>query len=118
MGLLDQVLLDDRLAFQDTDVFGESVTYKKKGGTTRTIKAVVNRNLPPMLDPQGVLRYVLLVSIPNSSTYGISSTELDTGADKIAVAYRQGGDTQDYLLGTPEAQDAGQLTFRLYGTNR
>lgn len=118
MGLLDQVLADDRLAFTDTDVFGEAATYKKRGGTTRPIQVVVNRNLPPEISPQGVTRFPILVAVSNSTTYGISSTELDTGADKIAVPFRYGGDAQDFLLGTPEAQDGGMLTFRLFGNNR
>jgi hypothetical protein len=119
MGLLDNVLADDRFAFNDTDVFGETATYKpKNGGATRSIKVVVNRNIPVEISPQGVTRYPILVAVTNSATYGISATELDTGADKIAVAFRQGGTAQDFLLGTPEAQDGGMLYFRLFGTSR
>ena len=118
MGILDQVMLDDRFAFNDTDVFGETATYKKRGGTTRSIKVVVNRNLPAEISPQGVTRFPILVAVTNSATYGISSTELDSGADKIAVPFRYGGDAQDFLLGTPEAQDAGMMYFRLYGNSR
>lgn len=118
MGILDSVLADDRFAFNDADIFGESATYKPKSGTTRAIKVVINRNVPPFVDSQNVVRYPLLISVVNSATYGISSTELDTGADKISLPFRYGGTAQDFALGVPESQDAGQLTFRLLGSSR
>lgn len=120
MGIFDTVLASDaRFAFGDVDSIGaEAATYKPRSGSNRAIKVVVNRNIPPEYSPQGVVRYPILVSIQNSSTYGISATELDTGADKIALPFRQGGDAQDYLLGIPEAQDAGMLTFKIYGHTR
>lgn len=114
MGILDLAFEDDgRFAFADTDVFAESLTYKKKDGTTRTIKGVVHRAVPPVIDVNGVVRYVLLVEVVNDATYGIDITELDTGADKIAVAYRKGGGTRDLILGTPEMHDSGMLSFRI-----
>lgn len=118
MGLLDDVLEDDaRFAFTDTDVFGETVTYKPAAGSNRSIKAVVHRNLPP-IDDNGVIRYPVVIEVENNSTRGISSTELDSGADKISVAYRHGGTAQDTKLGVPEAQDAGMLVFRVYLSSR
>jgi len=119
MGLLDDIIaLDSQLAFADTDAFAESVTYKPRSGTNRTISAQVFRNLEPMQDMNGAIRYPILIVVANSATTGISATELDSGADKINLPWRQAGDVKDYPLGQPESQDAGMLTFRIFGSSR
>lgn len=118
MGIFDSVLADDRFAFNDVDGIGaQTATYKPKSGTTRSINITVSRG-QPFVDSQNVIRYPLIINVANSSTYGISATELDTGADKISFAYKQGGTAQDFALGVPESQDAGQLVFRLLGNSR
>lgn len=120
MGIFDSALQSDaQFAFGDTDSIGaESATYRPKTGTTRAIKVVVNRNLPVEFDAQGVARYSILVFVQNSATKGISATELDSGSDRISVPFREGGTAQTFSLGVPESQDAGGMTFRLYGTSR
>lgn len=114
MGILNSAETDARFTFLDLDGWGESVTYKKRTGATRTINAIVMRNLPPEIDASGVTRYPVLAVVSNDATNGIAMSELDSGADKLAVAFRLGQATKDIPLGVPESQDAGMLTFKLY----
>ena len=110
MGILDSVMADDGLAFCDSDVFAESVTYTKANGTTRTINAQIFRQPPSPANGHPVAS--VTVHVVNSSTTGIAASEIEPGRDKITFAPRLGKDTVAMTLPNPEQQDAGMLTFR------
>jgi D-arabinose 1-dehydrogenase-like Zn-dependent alcohol dehydrogenase len=114
MGLLNDVYADDAaLAFTDTDVFAESVTYTKRSGATRTIKVVVDRE--PMEDQNGHVVHAIYVTLANSTTLGVALSELNTGGDRLTLAPRIGQDTEtlDLFPKNLISQDAGMLRFRL-----
>jgi hypothetical protein len=95
--------------------FAEAVTYKPRHGATRAIYASVIRN--PLATPQELRSEkvpALHITVQNSATTGISSAELDTGGDRIALKLKL-GDTADtdILLTALDSQDAAVLTFRI-----
>jgi hypothetical protein len=94
MGMLDQVMASDAVAFLDPDGFGESVVYTKRDSTTRDIVAIVDRD-PPVHGQ--ALRPKMRLVVANNSTTGISSAELDTG-DTITVPYRIGDTAGVYRI--------------------
>lgn len=94
----------------------EDATYVNSvGDVTRSIKVIVNRKpaaLPDELD-RGITPSIEIV-VRNDSTYGIASSELDSGGDKIQLKLRLGdaADTE-LLLTEPSEHTAATLTFRL-----
>lgn len=113
MGLLDQQMQDDQLAFLNSDEFGESVTFYPYGGTSRTITVIVNRDAPPTQDEfDSNLREVMLVSIANHATRGVTSSSYSS-RDEIALSFRPGETAKRYLLGMPVSIDAAMLHFRI-----
>ncbi len=93
----------------------ESVTYTKKTGTTRSIKATVMRRSPVQGDAGR--EHWMTVMVANSATYGISSTEIDPGGDTITVSYRPGGTARAYMVALStdavEHMDSGFLVLEL-----
>lgn len=123
MGLLDTQLQSDA-AFLMADVDAvpgsEAVTYTKPDGTTRSINAVVNRNPPSRITPNGEMVTVsMLVTVANDATYGITSAEVDArGADKITLPERMGQTAKAFSVYVPDAgtgswHNAGFLTLEL-----
>lgn len=117
MGILDDILVDDALAFVDEDGFGESVVYTKaKTGATRTINAVIER-FSPMPGPgqgSGVMP-MMRARVANSVTTGIASSEWNNG-DTLTVAERRGATTKRHQLHWPSdaaEHDAGMCVFEL-----
>lgn len=116
MGLLSsQLAADSQWIFQDVDsVPGmESITYTPRGGVTRTINAIVNRNPPDTAGGNG-LKPSMTLTVANSATLGIDITTFNAGGDYVTL----GTDTGDtarkiYLNGKPVTQDDGMLTFEV-----
>ena len=74
------------------DLHGESIGFRaNSAGATRTINALVDRDPPQVIDgsPEG-LSYAVIISVYNSATTGIASTELDEGTNVVLVSPRQG----------------------------
>lgn len=119
MGTLDEVMAIDAEAFVDTDAFGESVTYTrsaKNGGTTRTIKAVIDRNPPEKISATITTgnKKMYVVVVRNDSTYGISSSQIDLGGDTLTFAAEKiGGDDVTIIIKKIRHQDAAMLTLEL-----
>lgn len=97
-----------------TDCFGESVVYRPRTGAARTIRAIVDRQsyaaIPGL--SQGIGPNVT-VHVLNSATLGISSTELDTGGDKMDVALRLGKTAETRVIARLVGHDAGMLDLEL-----
>lgn len=113
MGLLDDVLRSDSLAFVDSDVFGESVTLVLPTGATRSVSAVVDRNVPIELS-DGAFKPGTTATLRNDSTYGIAWSELSVGGNwKMRVALKLGGATADHpihRITSGDPGDAGMIT--------
>ena len=82
--------------------------------TERQITALVNRQ--PVDDlgdaPVGTAPR-LIVNIRNDATYGISSSEIDLGRDKVLVPVRLGEAAQKRKLSKILSQDAGMMVVEL-----
>lgn len=100
-------------AFNDSDGFAESAVFRPHNGTPRTIYPVVNRDIAPDGDEEAMgVKEIMLITVPNSATTGVLSTELNAGKDKIDLAYRVGETARSYILGHPVSIDVASLTFR------
>lgn len=90
--LKDDIADDTRKAIISTSGVAETLVYRPAGGgAPRSITGTVRRQPPEPIDgvPQSTTRMVHVL-VPNSSTYGISSAELNTGGDRIDVAVLYG----------------------------
>ena len=96
------------------DTFGETVTYYPSGGGTRSIDAVVSRDPIGRLDgaPHGKTQHIV-VSVANDSSIGISSSEIDTGKDKIELVYRIGETAQQRVITKIVSIDHGMMHLEL-----
>ena len=89
MTLRDSIINDSSSIFLNANEFAEPVTYYKRGGGTRTILAVVDRDPPSIFSVEGnVIVPSFLVYIRNDYDLGISTSELDTGGDEIELPER------------------------------
>lgn len=71
--------------------FGESITYWPFGRASRTITAIVNRDPPSVFDASGNAVFpTATIQMLNSATKGISSHEVDVGADEIEMFVKIG----------------------------
>lgn len=90
--------------------FGEPVTYHPKGGSTRDIVAIVDRNPVASITglPHGNTPRMLLI-VKNSADDGISSSEVNTGGDKIALDVRIGQADQQRRITSVVWNDVGMM---------
>jgi len=103
------------------DVWGEEITYKPKGGTQRTVLAIIDRNVPESLpqSPGGMGQNIQIV-VANRKTSrddddygGIGSDELNTGGDKVALPLSIGRTAVERPLGEIVRQDSGMITIQV-----
>ena len=97
------------------DLFGEAVVYYPGGsGTGRTILAIVERGQVERLDgaPAGHAQNIE-IEVANIATIGIAGTEVNTGADKVAVAKRIGGTAVSSRITRIISQDAGMMRLEI-----
>jgi hypothetical protein len=121
MGLLDDIMgMDAAFALSGDLVPGtESVTVTTPAGVSRSIHVAVNRNPPERLvGGSQVMVPLMEVSLPNSATVGISSTEFDpTGVWSITIAREYGGTPETFHLFLPPPGvawcDAGTLLLHV-----
>jgi len=101
--------LDDMAKIQ-LDTHGEPVVYWPRGGGSRPIVAIVDREPPKSLEdmPHG-FSPKLVLWVANDSIIGISSSEIDTGGDLIEVALRIGQVPQKCSMVKLESQDVGMV---------
>lgn len=119
MALSDAIESDASLVFTSTSDFAEAVTYKPRlqnGDTraaTRSINAVVFREslLGVTEDGGETVSPMFEVHVCNSSTLGISSTELDCGGDKISFPVRDGMTASDRAIVRLITIDEGMLVL-------
>jgi len=92
----------------------EDITYLPRGGGSRAIKALVDYEGVDSLGgaPHGK-SYTIEVSVVNSATVGISSSELDTGGDKVSLPKRIGEAAAERRITKIISQDNGILTLEV-----
>ena len=111
MGVIDEFIKQDALAYTDNDLFGEAVTYKPASGGTRAINAFVRREHPRPSDedPSASIHEYMTVFVMNDSTLGIAASEINLGGDSINFARRLGDTATDNSITQIESQDTGGL---------
>ena len=118
MGMLnDQIAGDAVASFMDADGFAEAVIYTPKGGTPRTINAIVRRETPEsqMGSAQDV-QPRLLVIVANDPVLGIASNQVNYGGDTITLARRIGQTPSSLTIKMAKGQetnDPGCLSLEL-----
>ena len=93
--------------------FGESIIYKPRGGGLRPIIAVVDRGGAEGLGGVPANAPLATILVKNCSADGISSSELDTGGDKVTLAVRIGETARDRNITKPLGQDCGMLKLEV-----
>jgi hypothetical protein len=98
--------------------FGVPMVYYPKSGGSRNIVGVLNpepiTSLPGMTGSNSP-KSTIAVKNGSTGTYpGISTTEIDTGGDKIAYPVRHGQTAQQRRISRIVSQDAGMLTLEVY----
>lgn len=114
MGLISDVLTDDAAYFVDADlVDSESIVYVKRSGATRTINAVVQRRALEDLKSSASRLLVpsIMITVANSTTTGIATSEVDKGSDAVQIPDRLGGTTRTLSILEIVSQDAGMVTY-------
>jgi hypothetical protein len=93
--------------------FGEPVVYYPDGGDTgRSITAIVNRNGVEVISETGEVHARLIeVRVRNDDKLGISSTEIDTGADEIRLPLRVGESSQRRQITEVLSTENGLVRF-------
>jgi hypothetical protein len=112
MTLRDMIETDAAL-FVSTSDFGESVVYRKRNNTTRTINAVVIRQVAELIsDEENRALTVFEVHVINDSTTGITTTEIDLGGDSIEIADRVGKLARPRSIIQIQDQDEGMIVLQ------
>jgi hypothetical protein len=89
--------------------FGESITYWPRGGGSRPIDAIVEREPPAIYDASGnAVMYKAVIRVNNSCRSGISSREVNTGGDEIEMPLRAGDQVPKRMsVMSMQSQDSG-----------
>jgi len=91
--------------------FGEPIVYLPSGGgESRAIIAIVDRQPPADLETMpGVHATRTIISVANNSATGISSSEINLGADKVEVTLRINESAKQKRITGIISQDAGMM---------
>lgn len=93
--------------------FGESITYWPRGGGSRSIDAIVEREPPAIYDASGnAVMYKAILRVYNSCRSGISSRELNNGGDEIDMLLKVGDQVPKRMsIMAMLSQDSGVTHF-------
>jgi hypothetical protein len=116
MTLKDMILADSVNVFINSSEFAESVVYKNRQSKlvpiTRTINAVVIRQVVGESEESGTSVPFFEVHVANNSTVGISSTEIDLGGDTIDIPVRPGMTASTRAIVAIIDQDEGMMVLQ------
>lgn len=109
----NDVLQDDAAGF--LELGGEDVVYRPRGGTPRTITALVDRPQPVYVGSgQNVIARKLSITVANDATTGVDAATLDVTGDSFDVADKPGkARTTRKISGDVPTVDAGMITLNL-----
>ena len=107
MTLKTQLKNDTLNCLLNLDEFGELITYTPKGGTAKSIRAVVDRRriIPAGEDSGRTLINQVEIVIANEATYGVSS--INKGGDLVSLPERIGGALVNWVVADILRQDDG-----------
>ena len=107
MSFKDNLKRDALNSFLNTNEFAEAISYTPKGGTQKTIKAIVNRKrLNPASEDTGrILQNTIEIFIANDSVNGV--TAINKGGDKVTLPEVIGGADVNYVVVDILGEDDG-----------
>ena len=107
MSFKDNLKKDALNCFLTADEFAEAIQYTPKNGTSKTIKAVINRKrLNPGGEESGrALQNQIEIFIANDSTYGIDS--INKGGDEVFFPEVLGGVDVNFVVVDILGEDQG-----------
>ena len=111
---LKSIMAADALSvFLNTDDFAETVIYYACGiGDGRSVAAVIERDVQTITD-QGIPALATFVNVANHATLGITSAEIDTGVDTLAIPMRYGEALQVRQIAFVEDTDEGMIRIQV-----
>ena len=113
MTLRSTIISDVATVFTNTNDFAETVLYRPLGGATRSISAVVFRQVAELIsDAENRLVTVFEVHIKNDGCSGIATSELNLGGDQIDIAERIGKAAKPRAIVQVIDQDEGMLVLQ------
>ena len=93
--------------------FGESVTYYAGGtGSGRVVDALIERDVQVITD-EGIPALQTFITVTNDATIGITSTEIDSGRDKVSVSLRVGETPQIRQIVSVAATENGRVRIEV-----
>jgi len=109
---LHDLIEDDASLFVSTSDFGETVVYRTRSGTARSISAVVFRQVAEAIEDESRSLTVFEVHVINSTSTGISPTEIDLGGDTLDLADRVGKTARPRSIIQITEQDEGMVVLQ------
>lgn len=95
-------------------LFGESITATFADASTRTIRAVVNRDpATPIPEMSAAQRPLAHVFVANSATTGISAAELDTATLRLTFSRRIGKAAETFRVHRLIEQDEDMIALEV-----
>lgn len=96
------------------DMFGEPVVYYPGGDTDagRSISAMIEREVQ-VISHGEIMGFVTVVRVLDSSTEGISATEINTGRDTIRIQMRRGESSRLKQITKVLSTENGIVRFQL-----
>jgi len=97
------------------DEWGVTIAYKPAGGGSRTIVAILDYGQITQLPGMPAANSgTVTMTVANSSTIGISSSEIDRGGDKVSIPWpNEKSALQDRRVTKIISQDAGMMTLEV-----
>lgn len=107
MSFKDNLKNDAVNIFLTADEFAESVQYTPKGGSPKTIKAVINRKriIPGGEESGRTLQNQIELFIANDATYGVDS--IKKGGDEVLFPEVVGGIDVNFVVVDILGEDQG-----------
>lgn len=113
MTLRDMIAADSQKVFLNTGEFAETVTYRKRSGVQRSIKAVVFREAVVNSEESGGAQTPTFeVHVDNDIVNGIASDEIDLGGDQIVLPVRDGVTATPRTIVSIIVQDHAMLVLQ------
>lgn len=96
--------------------FGETIKYIPRDGAPRTVTAVIDRQ-PIQTVAEGMVAPLIVVKVsfdPTDAVWGgISVDEVDTGGDKVEVAWNKGEDPQQRSISRSMGVKGGMVILEV-----
>ena len=107
MSFKDNLKKDALNCFLTMDEFAEEIQYTPKGGTQKTIKAIINRKrlIPGGEESGRTLQNQIEIFIANDPTYGVES--INKGGDEVLFPEVIGGIDVNFVVVDILGEDSG-----------